>query len=178
MAVQDQCTSDMQKTLESLGADDYLRARLGRWTPLGQVALVNLTRTLALGINKFKEVAEWVDEVALRDGVDAAGLLSTPEVLDILGDVKQSVPLKQKELRQYFFKLRFPQWARLRDQLDTIVSQARLPSDVSVQLPDNFERNEIRVQFVARSTQDFKERLQKLQNLDVERMFQCLSSPS
>ena len=168
---------DFSQLLTQLSIDDALSARLARWSVLGQAALVNLTRTLALGTNKFREVAEWADEMADRDGVDAAAVLSDPDLLDILGNIKQSVPLRQKEVRVYLFAKRFPQLAKIRGQIDALIGEAKLPSDVSVQVPENLERDEIKVQFTARSASEFKTRLEKLGQLKVEEMLTCLSNP-
>ena len=161
-----------------LNIDDALSARLARWSVLGQAALVNLTRTLALGTNKFREVAEWSDEIAGRDGIDVAVILSDPDLLDLLGNIKQSVPLRQKEVRAHLYAKRFPQLAKIRGQIDLLIAQAKLPNDVSVQIPENMERDEIKVQFTARNVSEFKTRLEKLGQLNVQEILACLSSPS
>ena len=169
---------ELSQVLSDLVIDDALSARLARWSPLGQAALINLTRTLALGTNKFRELAEWSDEIAQRDGQDPSAVLSDPDLLDILGNVKQSAPLRYKDARAYLFAQRFPELSRIKGQIDALIAEAKLPNDVSVQLPENLERNEIKVQFTVRTAADFKARLDKLAQLDVERMLACLSNPS
>lgn len=167
--------ADLSQLLAALGIDSTLAARLARWSPLGQAALINLTRTLSLGTNKFRETAEWADEIARRDGVDPAQVLSDLHLIDIMADLKQSVPLKQKAVRAYLFARRFPELALIRGAIDQVIAAAKLPSDVSVQVPENLERNEIRVQFTARTDIEFRERIAKLQMLNVQAILDTLS---
>lgn len=99
--------------------------------------LVGAARELQLTLNELGETIEWVEEVAARDGLGPAAVLS-------LARTAAACPGKDA-FRATLHALRYPELTRLRDRLEERRARLRLPAGARVQWDPHLERPGIRL---------------------------------
>jgi hypothetical protein len=143
---------DLRRRVEALAAAHRLQAALvERWQALAAAdaaAVCDLAERLRLGENHIRDLCEWSEEIALRDGTTIAAVLeSTPVTAALSRALGRNDAVKT--LREVLRRLRFPRLAALEDQLAQRVRRLALPAGVRLVLPPNLQDTEIRVEIRA-----------------------------
>jgi hypothetical protein len=141
-------TAEIRAYAEARG---FRPATVDRWLALSAAdaaALWELVRTLRLGENQARDLWDWSEEIAARDGVTMAQLLNG----GLLRTARQTGAGRNdrlKTVKAELRRLRFPNLARVEDRLADLVGSLALPRAVRVTLPEFLEGNELRVEIVA-----------------------------
>jgi hypothetical protein len=160
----------------------YTSATIERWLALepddGR-ALLELARELRLGENQLRDLWEWTEEIALRDGVSLAQVLALAPVAAARRNRTVGRNDKLKLVKGVLRRLRFPQLASTEDRLAALVRQLDLPRNVRVTFPEFLEGDEVRIEIVANSLTSLEvaaERLQAAaQKPECQAIFQLLA---
>jgi hypothetical protein len=131
----------------------YGAAAVERWlrlTDADAAALLELARELRLGENQLRDLWNWAEEIAARDGLALAVVLADDAVRaarrralgrnDRLKLVKAALRLR-----------RFPQLAAHEERLATLLRALGVPRNVRVVLPEFLEGDTLRVEITADS---------------------------
>jgi len=131
----------------------YGAATLERWArlaPPDAAALGELVHELRLGENQLRDLWEWLDEIAARDGETLAAVLAS----DPVRTARQrhlSRNDRLKLIKGVLRKRRFPQLAAHEERLAALVHELNLPRAVRVTLPEFLEGDALHLEIVADS---------------------------
>ncbi len=131
----------------------YSQATVERWlrlAPADGTALFDLARGLRLGENQLRDLWQWAEEIAVRDGSALAQVLASDSI-----SRAHRRPVgrndKLKLIKAALRRMRFPELAAVEDQVDTLVRELGLPRNVRLSLPEFLEGDTVRVEIVADS---------------------------
>jgi hypothetical protein len=130
-----------------------------RWLGLGAgdgAALLELVQELKAGENHFKDLLDWLEEIALRDGVNVAAILARDEMSRIVSDPRLGRNDKLKRLKDELRRLRFPRLAKIEEEIQRRVRAMKLDPGVSVTVPVSLEGGAVTVEIKAASHDELK----------------------
>lgn len=142
-------------------AKGFHQQTLDRWLGLSEVdreALLDLAQGLKLGENHFRDFLDWLEEIALRDGLSFRDVLNGAALARISSDPRLGRSDKLKRMKEELRRLRFPRLARLEDEIESRVREMKLGPLIQISFPPGLEGGELTVQIKAAS----HETLQKL----------------
>ena len=127
---------------------------LERWQRLGEddaAALLHLAQELRPSENQLRDLWDWIDDIAARDGVPPAHVLAAEPVASLwrrhLGRND-----KLKLLKGSLRRLRFPQLTAAEEKLAALIKTLGLPRHVRLTLPEFLEGDTLRIEITADST--------------------------
>jgi hypothetical protein len=142
---------------------DYAKSRgfhrrtLDRWLGLGAgdgAALLALVQELKAGENHLKDFLDWLEEIALRDGINVAAILARGEMSRIVSDPRLGRNDKLKRLKDELRRLRFPRLARIEEEIQRRVRAMKLDPGLSVTVPAGLEGGAVTIKIEARSYEE------------------------
>ena len=80
--------------------------------PTQSDALVQLLCELKLGLNRQREIMDWILAVTKRDGVNIIQVLESGKLHDLRNDLKMDASHKRQIIRNYIKRLRYPTIAK------------------------------------------------------------------
>ena len=142
----------------------YHEATVDRWLRLPSVdraALLELAQELRLGENQLRDLWEWAEEIAQRDGLSLATVLGAEAVAAAR---RRAVGRsdKLKLVKAALRRLRFPQLAAAEERLAALVRELGLPPSVRVTPPESLEVDSIRIEIVADSAASLHDSVARL----------------
>lgn len=141
-------------------------------------ALLELARQLRLGENQFRDVLDYLEDIAAREGCGLAAVLASPAVRGVLErDRGRNEAIKA--LKDALRRLRYPQLAAAEEKLVALVKRLHLSAGVRVEFPQNLEGEEVTVTVRARSAAELRARAAAiavaLQAPEVDEIFRVLA---
>lgn len=124
--------------------------------------LLRMFREIKLGLNKQREIIEWLEDVKKRDNKPVDVILSELELEAILEDPMQNAPQKGDLFKNKLFTLRFPQVSRYLEQVARCLAQLSLPEEARLSAVNPLEDGEFKLELLIRSPQDFLRLLTQL----------------
>lgn len=129
---------------------------LSRWlacNPEDREALLGLAEALKPGENHFKDILDWLEEIALRDGVGIAALVRE-NLSRITSDPRLGRNDKLKRLKLELWRLRFPRLAHIEAEIGRRIREMKLPPGLSVAVPPDLEGGAVTIQMKAASEEE------------------------
>jgi hypothetical protein len=127
--------------------------------------LFRLFKEIKLGVNKQREIIEWLDDVCKRDSGKMNSVLKTLELEKTLDDIALNAPQKADLFRDRLFELRFPEVSRYLAGLRGKLKKLALPEKAKIVPLTPLEDGEFRIEVVFNSDGDLKESLEKIGTL-------------
>lgn len=124
-----------------------------RWLSLSdadRAALLGLMRQVKAGENHLKDILDWLEEIALRDGIAIETLLRE-NLSAIVDDPRLGRNDKLKRLKDELRRLRFPRLARIEDEIQRRIRELRLPQGISLSVPQTLEGGRVALRIEADS---------------------------
>ena len=127
---------------------DYAKERgfhpqtLERWLRLAEIdreALFDLAQGLKLGENHLRDFLEWLEEIALRDGVDLCEILHREPFLRISSDPRLGRNDKLKRIKEEVRRLRFPRLTSMEEAIRKRIREIRLSPQIRITVPPGLE---------------------------------------
>jgi hypothetical protein len=134
-----------------------------RWLALADAdrsALLSLMQEIKAGENHFKDVLDWLEEIALRDGVAIAALLNN--LSPAIDDPRLGRNDKLKRLKDELRRLRFPRLARIEDEIQRRVRELKLAPGISLSVPVGLEGGTVTIKIEADSADEIRTRVRSL----------------
>ena len=131
-------------------------AHLERWLTsdeLSRGALLRLAKKLRLRTGQLVTALELLEEVAVRERITVAEVLSRDEICRIT-DGPNSGPARASALIEALRQLRFPRLRKMQERLRAEVAALKLPRGISVDLPKELGSDELTVSLRVRSAND------------------------
>ena len=119
-------------------------------------SLFALIADLKLGLNKLKELLNYLEEIALRDELSMTEILSSSEIQEILANEKHSGPQKIEALRYALRKQRFPGLTQLEEQYQNALKGLKLPRGFQLKTDRFFEDDNMSASFRFSSPEELK----------------------
>jgi hypothetical protein len=146
-----------QQILAYSQAKGFHSRTLERWlklTPVDREALLNLARGLKMGENHFRDFLDWMEEIALRDGVSLCEILKGDSLLRISSDPRLSRNDKLKHMKEELRRLRFPRLARIEEEIRRRVHELKLSAQIQITVAPGLEGGGLTVQMKAGSYEE------------------------
>lgn len=152
----------------------FHRRTLERWLELTQVdreALLDLAQGLKMGENHFRDFLDWLEEIALRDGVSLCEILKDDSLLRISSDPRLSRNDKLKQMKEELRRLRFPRLSQIEGEIQKRIREIKLRPQIQISVPPGLEGGALTVQVRATSYEELKRSVVELgQALERETM--------
>lgn len=140
-------------------AKNFHRQTEARWLALAAAdgaALLRLAQELKAGENHLKDILDWLEEIALRDGGAIAEILAREEFARIASDPRLGRNDKLKRLKDEIRRLRYPRLARIEDGIQRRVREMKLDPRLSLTVPAGLEGGGVTVNIRATACDDLE----------------------
>ena len=132
------------------------------WSDESTEAAEHFFSALRPGINKWRDILEWVDEISIRDQTKPSDLFELPELKAIVNQNDLSPNVRYDQIRQLFYSKRYPILSKLRVRLARSLDALKLDDKTRVHVQDSFESDEIRIEMKFRTREEYVSQLEKL----------------
>lgn len=119
-------------------------------------AVFEIISSLKPGVNKLKELLNFLDEIARRDHCPMHRILADPSIREIVEHEKYTAPQKITRLRRIIREKRYPQLTTLEHNYQAGIKRLNVPQGLHIQADPSFERDDLNVTFRFRSPGQLK----------------------
>jgi hypothetical protein len=146
---------EIRSYCRSKGFHLHTEARWLGYNEADRRALLQVIREVRPGENHFKDLLDWLDEIALRDGTPIAMLLQK-ELSGVLSDPRLARNDKLKRLKEELRRLRFPRLAAIEDEIQRRIRNLKLPRGISLNVPQGLEGGGVALKIEATRREDLR----------------------
>ncbi len=146
----------------SKGFHPQIRERWLSWNGNDGAALLDIALSLKAGENHLRDLMDWLEEIALRDGVAIGETLRSKTISDIRTDPRLGRADRLKRIKDQVRRIRFPRLSQIEDSIQSKIRQLKLPPAVRVSVPARLEGGDLQIEFTAGNPGEFKNILAKL----------------
>src|SRR5262245_15577594 len=144
------------------GFHPQTRERWLSWKAADAGALIRLAFALKISENHLRDMMDWLEEIALRDGMDIHEILASKTIDDIETDPRLGRADRLKRVKDQIRRLRFPRLAEIEDKIRGKIQQLKLHPEIRLSVPPGLEGGALRVEFAAASHDDLKRLAKRL----------------
>jgi hypothetical protein len=146
----------------SKGFHPQIKERWLSWNANDGAALLETAVSLKAGENHLRDLMDWLEEIALRDGIAIGEVLQSKTISNIRTDPRLGRADRLKRIKDQIRRIRFPRLSQIEDSIQSRIRQLKLPSAVKVSVPAGLEGGDLQIEFTAGSPAEFKSILAKL----------------
>jgi len=132
------------------------------WNTKNAMAAERFFSALRPGVNKWRDLLEWVEEISTRDEITPLDLFELPELQSVLNQNDLAPNVRYDRIRQILHSRRYPILSDLRVRLARSLDALKLDDKTKVHVQDSFESDEIRIEMKFRTRDEFVKQLEKL----------------
>jgi hypothetical protein len=132
------------------------------WEARDGASLLDIAMALKAGENHVRDLMDWLEEVAIRDGIVIADILEGEAIDRIKTDPRLGRADRLKRIKEQVRRLRFPRLSRLEDSISSRIRDLKLPKGVKVSVPTGLEGGDLRFDFAVSSPAQLRQVLGKL----------------
>jgi len=132
------------------------------WNEKSAMAAERFFSALRPGVNKWRDLLEWIDEISTRDEITPLDLFELPELQSVLNQNDLAPNVRYDRIRQILHSRRYPILSDLRVRLARSLDALKLNDKTKVHVQDSFESDEIRIEMKFRTRDEFVSQLEKL----------------
>jgi hypothetical protein len=144
------------------GFHPQIKERWLSWDANDGAALLEVALSLKAGENHVRDLMDWLEEIALRDGIAIGEILRSTNISDIRTDPRLGRADRLKRIKDQIRRIRFPRVTQIEDSIQSKIRQLKLPPTVRVSVPAALEGGDLKIEFTAGSPAEFKKNLAKL----------------
>jgi hypothetical protein len=127
-----------------------------------QQALMDIVSALKASENQVRDMLDWLQEIALRDGIEIKDVLSKEMFAAILTDPRLGRNDKLKRVKEELRRTRFPRLSRIETEIIKRIQALKLKPQARLVVPAGLEGGFLTVQLKAGSHQELKQLLAEL----------------
>jgi hypothetical protein len=146
----------IQEYALSKGFHPQTRERWLNWNPADGATLLELALALKAGENHLRDLMDYLEEIALRDGITISELLQSKPISDIRTDPRLGRADRLKRIKDQIRRIRFPRLSQIEDSIQAKIRQLKLQPAVKLSVPAGLEGGDLQIEFTARSPAEFK----------------------
>ena len=132
------------------------------WRAADAAALARLAFALKISENHLRDLMDWLEEIALRDGGQIHAVLTSKSINDIETDPRLGRADRLKRVKEQVRRLRFPRLAETEDAIRAKIQELKLHPAIRLSVPAGLEGGQVRVEFVAASQDELRQLAMKL----------------
>ena len=132
------------------------------WNAKSAMAAERFFSVLRPGVNKWRDLLEWIDEISTRDEITPLDLFELPELQSVLNQNDLAPNVRYDRIRQILHSRRYPILSDLRIRLARSLDALKLDDKTKVHVQDSFESDEIRIEMKFRTREEFVSQVEKL----------------
>jgi hypothetical protein len=150
------------------------------WDPAASAALCRLAVALKIGENHLRDLMDWLEEIALRDGRAIDAILAEKFISGIETDPRLGRADKLKRIKDAIRRRRFPRLACAEDAIRAQIIELKLQPEIILSASPGLEGGRLRVEFSASSQEELKKIVARLadaaDNARVNEVFALLAN--
>jgi hypothetical protein len=139
-----------------------IRERWLSWNAADGAALLEVALPLKAGENHLRDLMDYLEEIALRDGITISELLQSKTISDIRTDPRLGRADRLKRIKDQIRRIRFPRLSQIEDSIQSKIRQLKLQPDVRLSAPAGLEGGDLQIEFTAGSPAELKHIVAKL----------------
>ena len=147
---------------ESKGFHAQTISRWQNWQTADRAALSELVLDLKISENHLRDIMDWSEEIALRDGVSVASILAGKAIGDIATDPRLGRADQVKRIKESLRRLRFPRLARVEDEIQAKIRALKLQPEIRLTVSPGLEGGRLQIELSATNQQDLRRLADKL----------------
>ena len=124
--------------------------------------LAKLALDLKIGENQLRDLMDWSEEIALRDGVAMAAIFAGKAISTIATDPRLGRADKVKRIKESLRRLRFPRLAQAEDEIHGKIRALKLQPEIRMTVAPGLEGGRLQIEFTVTNQSDFKRLVEKL----------------
>jgi hypothetical protein len=152
----------IQEYALSKGFHSQIKERWLSWKANDGAALLEVALSLKAGENHLRDLMDWLEEIALRDGVSIGELLQSKPISDIRTDPRLGRADRLKRIKDQIRRIRFPRLSQIEDSIESKIRQLKLQPEVRLSAPAGLEGGDLQIEFTAGSPAEFRQIVAKL----------------
>ena len=126
------------------------------WNEADRGAFLRLALALKASENHLRDLMDWLEEIALRDGSLIKAILCAKTIIDIETDPRLGRADKLRRIKEQIRRLRFPRLAQAEDAIHTQIRAMKLPLEIRLSVPPGLEGGRLQIEMSASNHDDFK----------------------
>ncbi len=147
----------LQDYIEAKKVDSALETRLRALGPLALDAVSQIISVTNPSANTLREVLRLAEEISARDGVSLGAVIGDSVFLELLSADGLSRKEKQKQLKLFLHRVRYPLSAAFKDRLKACQQRLLAKTGLKLDYPDDFEGDKIKLELSFRSPEELAE---------------------
>ena len=152
----------LKTLLHELNVPVRIFSVLFNWNTESAMAAERFFSVLRPGVNKWRDLLEWIDEISTRDEITPSDLFELPELQSVLNQNDLAPNVRYDRIRQILHSRRYPILSDLRVRLARSLDALKLDDKTKVHVQDSFESDEIRIEMKFRTREEFVSQVEKL----------------
>lgn len=121
---------------------------------------LELIQHLKLGKNRQREFWGLLADVSRKQNCTLPEFLATDRMTQILSNEKFTHSQKTERLKAFLWEKRYPRYSKVKNEFDSLLSQAMLPPDMNLQPPQFFEGEKYNLNISFTSQDDLKNKIE------------------
>ena len=147
---------------ESKGFHAQTISRWLSWPAADRAALAKLALDLKISENHLRDLMDWGEEIALRDGIAIGEIFAGKAIDAIATDPRLGRADKVKRIKESFRRLRFPRLARTEDEILIKIRALKLQPEIHISVAPGLEGGRLQIEFSATNQQELRRLSDKL----------------
>jgi ParB family chromosome partitioning protein len=127
--------------------------------------ITTLLCQLRLGLNRQREVLEWLKAISRRDAVSIRTLLAADDIRRIMCDANMDTTQRGRRLRKYLKHLRYPELTAVQNRFDRRLGALKLKQGIQMIAPPHFEGHNFTLKIDFTHQQDLISKYQYLETI-------------
>lgn len=152
--------------------------RLSSLAQQDQEALMAIVATLRASENHVRDLLDWLEEIAVRDGTPIKDVLAKDTLGALLTDPRLGRNDKLKRLKEELRRIRFPRLSQIETEITKRIQALKLGPQVQLAVPTGLEGGFLTVQLKATSHEELRQLLaelaQAVEKMEVKEIFELL----
>jgi hypothetical protein len=118
--------------------------------------------SLKISENHLREMMDWLEEIALRDGTSIQNILSDRPIYDASTDPRLGRGDRLKHIKEQLRRRRYPRLAQMEDQIRTHINALKLHPKIHLSVVPGLEGGQLNVEFQSGSVAELSALVAKL----------------
>jgi hypothetical protein len=146
----------------SKGFHPHTMERWLGWDEADRNALFRIVSSLKVGENHLRDLLDWLEEIAVRDGSAVRDVLASRFITEAETDPRLGRADKLKRVKEQIRRLRFPRLARTEDAIRECIHRLKLHPEIRLSVAPGLEGGALQVAFKASDAVDLNRLAGKL----------------
>jgi len=132
------------------------------WAPADRDALAEIALSLKMSENHLREILDWLEEIALRDGSSIHHILARQEMVAISTDPRLGRADKLKRIKEQLRRWRLPRLTATEDAIRDNIRALKLPPGLRLSVAPGLEGGRLQAEISAGNLAEFQRLARKL----------------